>query len=99
MITSNPILGVLFHAVGALSAALCYTPQKATRRWSWQTYWLAQASVCWLVLPLLGAWLTIPDLMQVLKDVNDISLKDPGSVTGSHGGDRFDPFFSREAAS
>lgn len=68
MITSNPILGVLFHAVGALSAALCYTPQKATRRWSWQTYWLAQASVCWLILPVLGAWLTIPDLMQVLKE-------------------------------
>lgn len=68
MITSNPILGVLFHAIGALSAALCYTPQKATRRWSWQTYWLAQASVCWLVLPVLGAWLTIPDLVQVLKE-------------------------------
>jgi L-rhamnose-H+ transport protein len=67
MITSNPILGVLFHAVGALSAALCYTPQKATRRWSWQTYWLAQASVCWLILPVLGAWLTIPDLVQLLK--------------------------------
>jgi len=68
MIAANPILGVLLHAVGALSAALCYTPQKATRRWSWQTYWLAQATVCWLVLPVLGAWLTIPELLQVLKE-------------------------------
>jgi L-rhamnose-H+ transport protein len=68
MIPANPVLGVLFHAVGALSAAFCYTPQKATRRWSWQTYWLAQASVCWLVLPLAGAWVTIPELSQVLAE-------------------------------
>lgn len=60
MIPANPVLGVLLHAVGALSAAFCYTPKKATRKWSWQTYWLAQASVCWLVLPVVGAWLTIP---------------------------------------
>jgi len=56
MIPANPLLGTLLHAVGALSAAVCYTPQKATRGWSWQTYWLAQASVCWLILPLGVAW-------------------------------------------
>ena len=75
MITANPILGILLHAVGALSAALCYTPQKATRRWSWQTYWLAQASVCWLLLPMLGAWLTIPDLAQVLKEAPTSAMR------------------------
>lgn len=68
MIPANPVLGVLLHAVGALSAAFCYTPQKATRKWSWQTYWLAQASVCWLVLPVVGAWVTIPELSQVLAE-------------------------------
>jgi len=68
MITADPILGTGLHAVGALSAALCYTPQKATRGWSWQTFWLAQASVCWLMLPLIGAWLTIPGLPSVLAE-------------------------------
>ncbi len=66
--TPNPILGVLLHAIGAMSAAFCYTPQKKTRSWSWQTYWLAQASVCWLILPSAVAWLTIPDLAAVLKE-------------------------------
>jgi L-rhamnose-H+ transport protein len=75
MIPSNPILGVLLHAVGALSAALCYTPQKATRCWSWQTYWLAQASVCWLALPVIGAWLTIPSLMQVLQEAPTSAMR------------------------
>ena len=60
--------GVLYHAVGASSAALCYTPQKAVKGWSWQTYWLAQAFICWFVLPLIVAYLTIPQVMQVLKE-------------------------------
>lgn len=60
--------GVLLHAVGASCAALCYTPQKKTTRWSWQTFWLAQAMVCWLLLPIIGAWLTIPSLMTVLQE-------------------------------
>lgn len=68
MIPPDPILGTGLHAVGAMCAALCYTPQKATRGWSWQTFWLAQASVCWLILPLLGAWVTIPELPTVLTE-------------------------------
>ncbi|MDP4214295.1 MAG: L-rhamnose/proton symporter RhaT [Bacteroidota bacterium] len=62
------ITGVLFHAGGASCASVCYTPQRETRGWSWQTYWLAQAVVCWLVLPVLGAWITIPHLMEVLAE-------------------------------
>jgi L-rhamnose-H+ transport protein len=59
--------GILFHAVGASSASLCYTPQKQVKGWSWQTYWLAQAAVCWLLMPILVAWLTIPNLGLVLQ--------------------------------
>jgi L-rhamnose-H+ transport protein len=62
------INGVLYHAVGASGAALCYTPQKKLVGWSWQTYWLAQASVCWLILPFVVAYLTIPQLLAVLKE-------------------------------
>jgi L-rhamnose-H+ transport protein len=66
--TPNPLFGALLHAFGATSAALCYTPQKRTRSWSWQTYWLAQAAVCWLILPWVVAWLTVPQLMTVLRE-------------------------------
>lgn len=62
------INGVLFHATGASSAALCYTPQKKVVGWSWQTYWLAQAFICWLFLPVLMAFVTIPSLQQVLQE-------------------------------
>lgn len=62
------IHGVLLHAVGASSATLCYTPQQRLRGWSWQTYWLAQAAWCWLLIPVLVAWMTIPELAAVLSE-------------------------------
>ncbi|HKZ68341.1 MAG TPA: L-rhamnose/proton symporter RhaT [Chitinophagaceae bacterium] len=61
------INGVLYHTVGATGAALCYTPQKKVTGWAWQTYWLAQAFICWLVLPVIVAFLTIPQLSAVLS--------------------------------
>lgn len=64
----NPILGTGLHAIGAASAALCYAPQHYLHKWSWQTYWLVQASACWLVLPWIFAWFTIPELGAVLHE-------------------------------
>jgi L-rhamnose-H+ transport protein len=69
------INGVLLHAVGASSAALCYTPQKKVSGWAWQTYWLAQAFVCWLFLPVAVAFLTIPELMQVLHEAPSSAMQ------------------------
>ena len=70
------LTGVLFHAVGASCAALCYTPQKKVLNWSWQTYWLAQAFVCWFLLPIVIAWLTIPHLALVMSETpKDVMLK------------------------
>ncbi|BET68335.1 L-rhamnose/proton symporter RhaT [Opitutales bacterium ASA1] len=74
-----PFLGTLLHAVGAASAALCYTPQRWTHKWSWQTYWLFQASMCWLVLPIVFAWSTIPELSTVLSEApRDAMLRSYG---------------------
>jgi L-rhamnose-H+ transport protein len=67
-IMPNPLLGVGLHSVGAGLSACCYAPQKYVKRWSWQTYWLAQAFWCWLLWPIIGAALTIPQLLQVLAE-------------------------------
>jgi L-rhamnose-H+ transport protein len=69
------INGVLYHAVGASGAALCYTPQKKVVGWSWQTYWLAQALVCWLILPVVVAFLIIPDLSKVLNEAPSSAMQ------------------------
>jgi L-rhamnose-H+ transport protein len=67
-VVANPVLGVVLHAVGAFLAATCYTPQKKVHGWSWQSYWITQAFVCWFLLPIAGAALTIPDLVAVLRE-------------------------------
>jgi len=74
-ITPNPLLGVGLHAVGAIFAASCYTPQKKVKGWSWQTYWITQASFCWFLLPILGAFLTIPDLLAVLHEAPTSAMR------------------------
>ncbi len=58
---------IFFHAVGAAAAACCYVPQKRVRGWSWQSYWLTQAAFCWLLLPIVGALLTVPGFWQVVQ--------------------------------
>lgn len=74
-VTPNPLLGVGLHAVGASFAATCYTPQKRVHGWSWQTYWITQASFCWLLLPILGAALTIPDLWAVVREAPAAAMR------------------------
>lgn len=60
--------GIILHFIGASSASVCYTPQSKTQQWSWQTYWLAQAFICWLMLPIVVATITIPNLNDVLSE-------------------------------
>src|ERR1039457_64226 len=76
MIPANPIMGTFYHGVGALSSSACYTPQKKVHGWSWHTYWLAQASVCWFLLPILGAGATIPELRAVLSESPGPAMRD-----------------------
>jgi L-rhamnose-H+ transport protein len=68
MVTANPPLGVALHSVGALFAASCYTPQKKTPLWAWEIYWISQATVAWLILPIIGALLTVPDYFGLLEE-------------------------------
>lgn len=59
---ANPLLGVGHHAIGAFSAASCYTPMKRAKTWAWEIYWLVQATFAWCIFPIVGAFLTVPDL-------------------------------------
>ncbi len=63
---ANPILGVALHSIGAFSSSSCYTPQKQTKLWSWEIYWIMTASFAWLILPIAGAFLTIPNYLDVV---------------------------------
>ncbi len=66
MTHSNPLIGAGLHAVGAMSASSCYTPQTKLKNWSWGTFWLAQAFFAWLFVPVLAGWITVPGFFNIL---------------------------------
>ncbi|MEC3907857.1 L-rhamnose/proton symporter RhaT [Tamlana sp. 2201CG12-4] len=68
---SNPILGTLLHAIGGVSASTCYLPFEKVKKWSWNSYWLVQASFAWLVFPLIVGYLTIPNLWGVYEEASN----------------------------
>jgi len=65
---ANPLLGIFFHAVGGLGSASFYVPLRRIRGWAWESYWIAQALVAWVVAPLVVAWITVPDLFSVFAN-------------------------------
>ncbi|UKM63809.1 hypothetical protein GSB9_00355 [Flavobacteriaceae bacterium GSB9] len=68
MSAPNSILGTFLHAVGGMSAASCYLPSTKTKGWSWNTYWLTQSLFAWLVVPLLLAWITVPNFFSIIAN-------------------------------
>ncbi len=76
---SFPILGILFHAVGALAAGVCFTPQHRVRNWTYQSFWFWMCLSAWFLLPVLGSLAFIPDLSDVLaQSSRDAMLKSFG---------------------
>jgi L-rhamnose-H+ transport protein len=66
--TPNPILGILFHAIGGFAAGSFYAPLKRVRGWHWESFWLVMGLAAWLAAPWIAGFLTIPDLIGTLRD-------------------------------
>lgn len=54
------IIGLLIIAVGAFCQSSCYVPINKIKSWSWESYWIVQGVFAWIVFPLLGALLAVP---------------------------------------
>jgi L-rhamnose-H+ transport protein len=63
----NPFFGVVFLAFGGLAAGSFYIPYKKVKSWAWETYWLTQGFAAWIVMPVVLAWLTTPDIWAILS--------------------------------
>lgn len=64
------LIGLLIIAIGAFCQSSCYVPINKIRQWSWESYWLVQGVFAWLVFPLMGALLAVPEgrcLMEVYE--------------------------------
>ena len=54
-------IGLLIIAVGSFGQSSSYVPIKKVREWSWESFWLVQGIFAWLVFPLLGALIAVPE--------------------------------------
>lgn len=57
----NIFIGILIIALGAFCQSSCYVPINRIREWSWETYWLVQGVFAWILFPLCGLFLAVPD--------------------------------------
>lgn len=64
--TPQPLIGLLFHALGGVAAASFYAPLKFIRRWPWECFYLAMGTFAWLATPWIFAAVTTPDLIGVI---------------------------------
>lgn len=55
------LIGLIIIAVGAFCQSSCYVPINKILAWSWESYWLVQGLFAWIVFPLLGAMLAVPE--------------------------------------
>ena len=55
------LFGLLIIAIGSFCQSSSYVPINKVREWSWESFWLTQGVVAWLVFPLLGALLAVPE--------------------------------------
>ncbi|MDT3668034.1 L-rhamnose/proton symporter RhaT [Cronobacter dublinensis] len=72
---SNAItMGILWHLIGAASAACFYAPFKKVRHWSWETMWSVGGIVSWLLLPWAVSALLLPDFWAYYASFNASTL-------------------------
>lgn len=70
-------VGLLIIAIGAFCQSSCYVPINKIKSWSWESYWVVQGVFAWIVFPLLGALLAVPDghgLGELFANANSFNL-------------------------
>lgn len=55
------VIGLIIIALGSFGQSSSYVPIKRVKNWAWESFWLVQGIFAWLVFPLLGALLALPE--------------------------------------
>lgn len=61
------IIGLLIIALGSLGQSSSYVPINRVKQWSWESFWLTQGVFAWLVFPLLGTLIALPEESTLLS--------------------------------
>lgn len=47
----NLLIGILLMTIGSFAGSSYYAPNNKIKNWSWETYWICQGIVSWIILP------------------------------------------------
>lgn len=61
------LLGLLIIAIGSFGQSSSYVPINKVKNWAWESFWIVQGIFAWLVFPLLGALLGVPEGMGMFE--------------------------------
>ncbi|MDR0699154.1 MAG: L-rhamnose/proton symporter RhaT [Tannerella sp.] len=70
----NLLVALIIIAIGSFGQSSSYVPIKKIKDWSWESFWLVQGIFAWLVFPVLGSLLAVPegggllDLLELRKE-------------------------------
>ena len=74
------LVGLLIVALGSLGQSSSYVPINKIQSWSWESFWLVQGIFAWLVFPLLGTFLALPEgigLMDLFQMEGSLKVNPP----------------------
>ncbi|MDR1380536.1 MAG: L-rhamnose/proton symporter RhaT [Tannerella sp.] len=74
----DTLIGLFIIAIGSFGQSSSYVPINKVKDWSWESFWLTQGVFAWLLFPLLGALLAVPEgssLCQILSVDSQAALK------------------------
>ena len=69
------LIGLQIIAIGAFCQSSSYVPINKVKGWSWESYWLVQGVFAWLLFPILGALLAVPEGFSLFDLFNDANSK------------------------
>jgi L-rhamnose-H+ transport protein len=64
----NILLGIFYHSLGSFSSGSFMAPYARIKKWNFENYWILMGLFAWILAPIIIAWFTVPDLLQVLMN-------------------------------
>lgn len=55
------LFGLLIIAIGSFCQSSSYVPIRKVKQWSWESFWLVQGVFAWIIFPIIGAMLAVPE--------------------------------------
>lgn len=71
------LFGLVIIAIGSFCQSSSYVPINKVKGWAWESFWLTQGLFAWILFPLLGALLALPEghsLAELFSTKNSFSV-------------------------